>query len=150
VLIGIIRFKNRARHIVRANPPGRMNQELRNFGFRIGLALNVAGFIMFWRERGHFIWFSGIGSLNLTLAIIYPKGLTPLKKVMDLVILLLGRAVNIASLTVVFYLVFAPIGILLRLFKKDLLHEKINRDRASYWIKRRQGVFSRESYERMG
>jgi len=105
---------------------------------------------MFYRGRGHFIWFTGIGSLNLLLAILCPKVLIPLKKALDLVILLVGRTINTVSLTIVFYLIFAPIGILLRLFGRDLLHRRIDKTAGSYWIKRKETAFTPDSYERMG
>ncbi len=125
-------------------------REIRKFGFSLGLAMNVMGAIMFYRGRGHFIWFTGIGSLNLILAILCPTALIPLKKALDLVILLIGRTVNGISLVFVFYFIFAPIGILLRLFGRDLLRRRIDKTAGSYWIKRQGAAFTADSYERMG
>ncbi|MFC1623895.1 SxtJ family membrane protein [Candidatus Omnitrophota bacterium] len=124
--------------------------ELRKFGFNLGLGLNILGCILFYRHREHFIWFSSIGSFGLISAIIYPKVLVPLKKILDNVILAIGYLVNAVSLVFVFYLVFTPIGILLKLFGKDLLHERINKKIGSYWMARKDVVFLKESYERMG
>jgi len=125
-------------------------REVRRFGFQIGLALNILGCIMFYRQKGHFLWFTGIGSLNLILAIVYPSALVPIKRLLDFVILSVGRLVNIISLLVAFYLIFTPIGILLRLFRRDLLHQRIDKGTDSYWIKREDKIFSKDSYERMG
>ena len=36
-------------------------------------------------------------------------------------------------LIVIFYLIFAPIGIAMRLFRLDLLDRKIDKNTASYW-----------------
>lgn len=127
-----------------------MNKELRKFGFSLGLGLNILGVIMFYRHRQHFIWFSSIGSFAPILAILSPKILGPVKKVMDFVILAIGQAVNIISLMIAFYLIFAPIGILLHLFGKDLLKEKIDKKSVSYWIERKKAIFSKRFYENMG
>lgn len=127
-----------------------MNKELRKFGFNLGLGLNILGLIMFYRHRGHFIWFSGAGSAVLITAILYPDTLAPLKKILDFVILSISRAISVISLIIAFYLIFTPIAILLRLFGKDLLNKKINKSVSSYWIKRKKDVFSKESYKRMG
>jgi len=124
--------------------------ELRKFGFSFGLGLNLLGCIMFYRHRGHFIWFSGIGSASFILAILYPAMLAPLKKVLDKLIVFIGRLTGLVSLSIVFYLIFTPIALLFRFLGKDLLNEKINRKSGSYWIKREESVFSKESYERMG
>jgi len=105
---------------------------------------------MFLRHRPHFIWFISIASLHLILAIIYPRALTVTKAILDFIIRSIGQTVNLVSLLVAFYLIFAPIGILFRLFRKDLLHQRIDKKAVSYWIKRKQDIFSKASYERMG
>ena len=125
-------------------------KELRKFGFQLGLAMNVLGFIMFLRHRPHFIWFTLIASVHLIFAIIYPRALTVTKTALDLIIKSIGQAVNLVTLLAAFYLIFAPIGILLRISKKDLLRQRIDKKAASYWIKKKQSVFSKTSYERMG
>lgn len=124
--------------------------EFRRFGFYSALALNIIGCIMFYRGRGHFIWFTSIGALNLIFAIVCPRALVPVKKILDFVILLIGRTINAVVLVTVFYLIFTPIGILSRLFRKDLLSQRIDETSVSYWIKRRENVFSKKFYERMG
>lgn len=127
-----------------------MNKEFRKFGFSLGLGLNILGFIMSCRHRGHFIWFSGLGSAVFITAILRPSVLAPLKKILDLVILSISRAISVTSLIIAFYLIFTPIAILLRLFRRDLLNEKIDKRASSYWIKRKDNISSKESYERMG
>ena len=125
-------------------------EELRKFGFRLSSALNVAGFIMFWRGRGHFIWFTCIGSAILIAAIVFPGALALLKKALDFVILSIGHLINMISLLAVFYLIFTPIGILLRFFRRDILNQRINKSAGSYWIKRQAPFYRADSYERMG
>jgi hypothetical protein len=105
---------------------------------------------MFYRGKGHFIWLTGIGSFNLIAAVVCPSVLIPLKKFLDLVILCIGHIVNFISLTAVFYLIFAPLGFLFRLFRKDMLSQRIDKLTKSYWIERKHGKLPIESYERMG
>ncbi|MBU1062352.1 MAG: hypothetical protein KJ957_03990 [Candidatus Omnitrophica bacterium] len=125
-------------------------KELRDFGFRLGLGLNILGFIMFYREKGHFIWFSGVGSLNLIFAVLYPWVLAPIKKLLDFVILVISRLVSDISLIIAFYLIFAPLGMLFRCLGRDVLDQKIDKSIKSYWLKRDKSSFSIESYRRMG
>jgi hypothetical protein len=47
-----------------------------------------------------------------------------------------GQFITIILLTVIFYIVFAPVGLILRLFKKDILNKDFKVDRLSYWINR--------------
>lgn len=147
VLMDILRFKNL--YLDKEKKESTV-VDMRKFGFKLALALNIVGFIMFYRQRGHFIWFTGIGSLNLIFAIICPIILIPVKKILDFFILSIGRLVNIITLMTAFYLIFTPIGILLRVFRKDLLHQRIDKRVGSYWIKRRKDSFSKDFYEQMG
>jgi hypothetical protein len=127
-----------------------MSKELRKFGFSLGLGLNIAGYLMFYRHREYFIWFSGIGSIAVILAVLWPAMLSPVKKILEQFIFIIGLLASAVTFLVVFYLVFTPIGILLKLFGKDLLNQKIEKDSNSYWIKRRGNGALRDSYERMG
>jgi len=47
-----------------------------------------------------------------------------------------GQLITTILLTITFYVVFAPVGLLLRLFKKDILNRKFKTNRLSYWIDR--------------
>ncbi len=135
---------------VRASPLRRTSRELRNFGFSLGLGLNILGCVLFYRQKRHFILFSGIGSFALISAILFPAILAPLKRLLDKLIFVIGWVTGAISLLIVFYLIFTPIGILLKIFGRDLLDEKMDKKAASYWIKRKNIIFSKEPYERMG
>jgi hypothetical protein len=51
-------------------------------------------------------------------------------------------------LFIMFYLVFTPIGLLMRIFRIDLLDRKIDKNKDSYWIKKEKKVFTPLEYER--
>lgn len=136
-------------NIVRARPEEQI-RELRKFGFNMGLGLNILGCIMFYRRREHFIWLTAVGSVALISAVLYPKALKPLKKLLDKLIFIIGWLTSAVSLLVAFYLIFTPIAALLRIIGKDLLNEKMDKKAASYWIKRKASIFSEKYYEQMG
>lgn len=125
-------------------------KELRRFGFSLGLGLNIAGCIMFYGGRPHFIWFTCAGSMALIFAILYPPLLNFIKKILEFIISMIGRLTNAISLLLVFCLIFTPIGVLLRILGKDMLDKNIDRSSGSYWIKRKKTIFLKESYGRMG
>lgn len=127
-----------------------MDKEPRKFGFSLGLGLNILGCILFYRHKGYFIWFSTTGSIVLIAAILYPKILVPLKKLLDRLIFIIGWLASTISLLIAFYLIFTPIGLLLRIFKKDLLQQNIDKKTHSYWSRRRQDIFTKNFYEQMG
>ena len=71
-----------------------------------------------------------ISLLFLILGIINSKFLTPLKK---------GWIIAPIVMGFIYFVVITPIGILLRLFGKDLLNIKFNKNK-SYWIKRVKNI----------
>jgi uncharacterized membrane protein len=60
---------------------------------------------------------------------------------------LIGSVVTTLILSVVFFLLFAPIGIFFRLIGKDFLERKIDRKALSYWHQRPSMAFQKERYE---
>jgi len=61
------------------------------------------------------------------------------KRVERLVIKLwypIGQLITVLLLTITFYVVFAPVGLFLRLIKKDILNKKFKTDHLSYWLGR--------------
>ena len=126
------------------------SQELRRFGFNLGLGLTVAGFIIFLRHKSYFVGFLSTAAFVFILSILYPTALKPIKKILDSVIFSFSWIISAISLLVAFYLIFTPIGILLRIFKRDLLNQRIDNSSTSYWIKRQEKVFSKDYYEQMG
>lgn len=129
-----------------------MSRELRKFGFSLGLGLNILGCIMFYRHKEYFVWFSSTGSFVLVAAILCPDILAFLKRFLDKLIFIIGWLISAISLLIAFYLIFAPIAILLKFFGKDLLDEKIDKKFSSYWIKRKKEreLPLKDYYERMG
>ncbi|NLE65501.1 MAG: hypothetical protein GX606_06265 [Elusimicrobia bacterium] len=59
---------------------------------------------------------------------------------------MIGTVVSTVILGLVFYAVFAPVGILLRILRKDHLDRRIDRAAASYWHQRPVTPIDRDRY----
>jgi len=59
----------------------------------------------------------------------------------------LGWFMTRVILSVFYYLILTPIGLILRVTGKDLLDKEINRDAKSYWIKREPAVSDKTRWE---
>jgi len=81
------------------------------------------------------IWSLLISLFFLILGLINSKILTPLNKLWFKFGLFLGKIVSPFIMGIIFFLVVTPIGFLMRIFRKDLLNLKYNKDK-SYWIKK--------------
>lgn len=60
----------------------------------------------------------------------------------------IGQAITTLIMTLMFYGVFAPIGIFFRLTKKDYLNRKIEPESDSYWQKRDTQPLDKDRYKR--
>jgi hypothetical protein len=69
----------------------------------------------------------------LILGLLNSKILSPLNKIWFKFGVLLGKIVSPLVMGVIFFIVVTPIGLLMRIFKKDSLNLKFNNEK-SYWI----------------
>ena len=79
------------------------------------------------------IWSLIISFVFLILGLINSKILTPLNRLWFKFGLLLGKFISPIIMGIIFFIVVTPIGIIMRLFKKDLLNLKFNK-KETYWI----------------
>ena len=82
------------------------------------------------------IWSLIISFLFLILGLLNSKILTPLNKLWFRFGLFLGKIISPIIMGVIFFLVVTPIGLLMRLFGKDVLNLKLNKKKSSYWIEK--------------
>ena len=79
------------------------------------------------------IWSLIISFIFLVLGLINSKILTPLNRLWFKFGLLLGKFISPLIMGIIFFVVVTPIGIIMRLLKKDLLNLKNNK-KETYWI----------------
>ena len=81
------------------------------------------------------IWSLIISIIFLILGLINSKILTPLNKLWFKFGMLLGRLISPIIMGTIFFFVVTPIGLILRVFGKDVLNLKYDNAK-SYWIKK--------------
>ena len=79
-------------------------------------------------------WAILLSIIFLFLGILNSKLLYPFNKVWNYLGLILGVLVSPIVMGLVFFLVVTPTGLIVRLFRKDLLRLKKNKKINSYWI----------------
>ena len=122
--------------------------EMRMFGLLLGaIFLALAGTIYFLGERNSgeiplkLAVLTGLGLLSILLAIAVPKALKPVNTVFLIVSMIIGWIMTRIVLITLFFGMFLPIGLILRIAGKDSLRLKLNRDIESYWILRSDESF---------
>lgn len=131
---------------IRELHPGR--KDLRNLGLVFLVALGLIGGFLLWRGRPAWPYFMGAAGLFGLWGLLWPSGLKPLYKVWMSLALVMGFVVSRILLTLLFYGVVTPIGLLMRLLGKDLLDSKMG-DRDSYWHLRERESYNPERSEKM-
>ena len=81
------------------------------------------------------LWSLLISIIFLILGLINSKILTPLNKIWFKFGLLLGKIISPIIMGIIFFCVVTPIGLFMRLLKKDILNLKFS-NLDTYWIKK--------------
>jgi hypothetical protein len=127
---------------------GRKRRKLRNFGLTVGIAFGVLGALLFWREKAHYVYFAVISAAFLALGLLVPMALKPVERVWMTAANAMGWVMTRVILTILFFVVFTPIGLVARLFGEDFLSLKMDKSRTSYWIYRQARTRGKEDYEK--
>jgi hypothetical protein len=105
----------------------------RSFGIVFFVVFLLIGFYPYINNGSLFIWSLIVSLIFLILGLLNSKILTPLNKIWFKFGLFLGKIISPLIMGVIFFLVVTPIGLIMRVFKKDLLNLKFN-NKSSYWI----------------
>lgn len=123
-------------------------KECRNFGLTVGIVLVVLSLLLFYFEYNSYMYFSTPGGLLIILGIVFPSALRPVQKIWMTFAVVMGFVMSRVILTIIFYLVVTPIGLLAKLFRKDFLDLSIDKNRKSYWNIRESKKYSKIDTER--
>ena len=82
------------------------------------------------------VWSLIVSIIFLTLGLLNSKILTPLNKLWMRLGILLGSIVSPIVMGVVYFGVVTPIGLIMKLFGKDVLNLKLDKNKPTYWLKK--------------
>jgi hypothetical protein len=108
----------------------------RSFGLVFTAFFGLVGLWPLVHKRPIRLWALYVGAAFLLVALARPGVLRPLNVVWTRFGQLLSKVTNPIITGAMFYIVFTPAGLLLRLMGKDLLRLKYDRSATTYWIRR--------------
>ena len=123
-------------------------RELRNFGITLGIIFLVISGFLFWKEKDSLTIFITISITWFFTAITIPSVLKPVYWIWMIVGIILGWFMTRVILSFLFYLVFTPIGLILRFFGKQFLELSWDNSKESYWNFRVNEDIKKGSYEK--
>jgi hypothetical protein len=122
--------------------------DLRKFGLMVGSVFVLLGVLSLLRHISSYPWFLGTGAVLTVFGVIWPRALKYVYIAWMALAFTLGFVVSKVILALFFFLFVTPIGLLARLFQKDFLARKWDKQGASYWIEFPKESKAPESYER--
>ncbi len=107
----------------------------KSFGIVFFLVFLLVAFYPLINGESIRFWALVVSLTFLVLGLLNSRILTPLNKIWFKFGILLGKIVSPLVLGIIFFFVVTPIGFLMKIFKKDLLNLKFNKNK-SYWIEK--------------
>ena len=123
-------------------------KDIRECVLTVGIVyLAILSWILFLKHKPVHPKFFIAGTIFIALGLLFPAVFKPFQKIWMAIAAILGFFMSRIILFLLFYLAITPIGLLTRLLGKDILDQKIDKSRKSYWHDRRNVIKTKESYE---
>ena len=122
--------------------------DLRKFGITIGVILLIITGFLFWKEKESFQILLTFGVTLCILGIVIPFILKPIYWVWMIFATILGWIMTRVILSLLFYIIVTPIGLIPRFFGKQFLELRWDKSKESYWNFRTNEHLKKENYEK--
>ena len=125
-------------------------KQIRQFGLLVGIVLVAVGCWQLYHQiypiMRIILW--SIGGFLFAGGLLWPQILKPLYVFWMLLAHMLSWVNTRIILGVIFYLIFTPIALVMRIAQRDGLQKKINKNTSSYWTQRTAPENIKEHFER--
>jgi hypothetical protein len=121
----------------------------RSFGWTFSGIFLAAGVYGLWRGGAVLSWLLVAAVVMAAVTVTREAWLTPLNRAWMRLGLLLGRVVNPLVLGVIFFGVFTPVGLVMRMFGRDAMVRRFEPELETYWLKRDPPGPADDSYRNM-
>ena len=116
--------------------------ELRRFGLLFFAVLGLMTLYTGWRHSVVWTWTGGAAVLFLMLALVRPAVLMTMYRAWMALSTVLGWVNTRIILAIAFFLILTPTAVALRLFRQDVLGQRLDRAATSYWLPRKSAPHS--------
>jgi hypothetical protein len=93
------------------------------------------------------VWAAALGVAFLVVAFVAPTVLAPLNRQWLRFGLALHRVTSPVLLFLMFVLIFVPVGLVMRVIRRDALGLKFDKSRSSYWVDRETDRLAPRSFD---
>jgi hypothetical protein len=117
-------------------------------GLTVGVVLILISFSLWYFGKYSFIYFSIIGGVLVILAFTAITVLRPFHKLWMMLALLMGFVMSRVILTILYYIILTPIGLLAKIVGKKFMPLGFDKNTTTYWEKRSVTAKQQIDYER--
>tara|TARA_B100000959_G_scaffold259100_1_gene294459 strand:- start:15 stop:419 length:405 start_codon:yes stop_codon:yes gene_type:complete len=114
----------------------------RNFGLAFAAVFLIISLYPLWFGKNMHLWACIIAFIFFFFAIFLPKVLILPNKLWYKLGLFLGAIISPLIMGMIFFLTVTPTGVIMRLFGKDILNQKMKKSIKSHWINKIKTVSS--------
>lgn len=108
----------------------------RAFGLLFAAIAGVLAALSAWQGRRSALGWAIVAAVFLAVTLLAPPLLGPLNRAWRRLALLLSKLTTPLIMGLLFFVVIAPIGVIMRLAGKDPLRLRFERESSSYWLAR--------------
>ena len=123
-------------------------REWKKFAIGLGIILAIIATIQYCYDHTIYIYLYLSSILMILFGLLVPIIIKPIFILFSYLAFVLGWFMTRVILALLFYLVFTPIGLVIKLTGKNLLDTKFPANRKSYWIDRDNSDDNVANYER--
>lgn len=123
-------------------------KELKKFGLTFAVVFIILGSLFWWRGKNYYFYCFIFSSVFLITSLLLPLLLKPIYKLWMTLALVLGYVMTRVILSVLFYFILTPVGLIARLLGNQFLDLKIDKSKESYWNYRKTKPFNKHDYEK--
>lgn len=124
------------------------DEAVKKTGLTVGIVLIIISMLLWYLGKTSFIYFSITGGLFVIFAFIAIPVLRPFHKLWMMIALLMGFVMSRIILTLLFYLVLTPIGLIAKIVGKKFMPLGFDKNAKTYWEKRENTAKQQIDYER--
>ncbi len=124
-------------------------KDIRNFGLFLTALMGILGGISFYKQGGAWPYLWGVAGYALITSLFIKPALKPVFKGAMWLGLKINWFMTRVILTIFFILVVTPVGLFMRITRKDLMGAKYDPNAQSYWQPPKRPDYKPEHSERL-
>jgi len=108
----------------------------RSFGMLFAGVLALWAAYSWWNRGEGFPWAFGLSAVTLAVTLVRPRWLRPANRAWTELAALLNRVTSPLILAIIFYAVFTPAAVAMRLAGRDAMKRRFDPAGKTYWVER--------------